>query len=167
MYSGWGRCLSACLSENQSNHLMALAPQQPSLYASVLVDCPAASEAYTYQVPAGWCLQGGEVVEVPFGSQVVRGIVLEVLETVAPSVDPQRLRSLLEVVDQQLFPKDYWALLEQIATYYCTPLIQVVRTALPPGVLGRSQRRVRLRRQQGIPPVRTGATSAALSPDQG
>lgn len=128
-------------------------PNECSAYASVLVDCAGASETYAYQVPAGWCVQGGDVVEVPFGSQVVRGIVLEVLETIPPSVDPQRLRSLLEVVDQQLFPKDYWALLEQIATYYCTPLIQVVRTALPPGVLGRSQRRVRLRPQQGIPPL--------------
>ncbi|MFN3679078.1 DEAD/DEAH box helicase, partial [Thermosynechococcus sp.] len=126
---------------------------QCSAYAKVLVDCMGATDAYTYSVPKNWAVQGGDVVEVPFGSQVVRGIVLEVLETIPPSVDPQRLRSLLEVVDQQLFPKDYWALLEQIATYYCTPLIQVVRTALPPGVLGRSQRRVRLRPQQAIPPL--------------
>ncbi|HIK48831.1 primosomal protein N' [Thermosynechococcus sp. M55_K2018_012] len=132
---------------------MTLAPQQPSIYTSVLVDCPGASEAYTYQVPVGWCVRGGDVVEVPFGSQVVRGIVLEVLAALPPTLDSQRVKALLAIVDQHLFPKDYWALLEEIATYYCTPLIQVVRTALPPGVLGRSQRRVRLRPQQGTPPL--------------
>ncbi|WP_298976946.1 primosomal protein N' [uncultured Thermosynechococcus sp.] len=122
-------------------------------YAKVLVDCVGATDAYTYSVPKNWAVQGGDVVEVPFGAQVVRGIVLEVQAEPPPTVEPARLRSLLEIVDQQLFPKDYWAFLEQIATYYCTPLIQVVRTALPPGVLGRAQRRVRLRRQQGIPPL--------------
>ncbi|MFN4280375.1 primosomal protein N' [Thermosynechococcus sp.] len=126
---------------------------QSPTYASVLVDCVGAADAYTYRIPDNWAVQGGDVVEVPFGAQVVRGIVLAVQEERPPTVAPEQVRSLLEIVDQQLFPKAYWALLEQMATYYCTPLIQVVRTALPPGVLGRSQRRVRLRPHQGLPPL--------------
>lgn len=35
-------------------------------------------------------------------------------------------------------------MLDRIAAYYYTPLIQVVRVALPPGLLARSQRRIRL-----------------------
>jgi primosomal protein N' (replication factor Y) len=43
-----------------------------------------------------------------------------------------------------MFSVTYWQLLERVADYYQTPLIQVIRAALPPGLLGRSQRRVRL-----------------------
>jgi primosomal protein N' (replication factor Y) len=44
-----------------------------------------------------------------------------------------------------MFSATYWQLLETVSQYYQTPLIQVIRAALPPGLLGRSQRRVRLR----------------------
>ena len=42
-------------------------------------------------------------------------------------------------------------LLGRIATYYYAPLIKVIRVALPPGILERSQSRLRLNREN-IPP---------------
>ncbi|MFN9173977.1 MAG: primosomal protein N', partial [Synechocystis sp.] len=38
----------------------------------------------------------------------------------------------------------YWRLLHWVAEYYCADLITVIRMALPPGLLQRSQRRIRL-----------------------
>ena len=120
-------------------------------YVNVLVDVPQVSDPYTYRVPEGWRVEGGNVVEVSFRSQVVRGIIVESLATLPPTLDsrcqtaPPQVKPLLAIIAERFFPKEYWSLLERIALYYCTPLIQVVRSALPPGVLGRSQRRVRLR----------------------
>ncbi len=60
------------------------------------------------------------------------------------------------------FPAVYWELLNRVAEYYYTPLIQVIRAALPPGLLGRSQRRIRLK-QAAIAKIQSGA-DAFLSP---
>ncbi len=110
----------------------------------VLVDCPTVETAYTYEVPAGWPVAAGDIVEVPFGQQMLRGIVLAVLSALPTDLAGVTVRPLAAVVGQGFWPAGYWELLEQVAAYYCTPLMQVVRTALPPGVLGRWQRRLRL-----------------------
>ncbi|WP_448515329.1 primosomal protein N' [Parathermosynechococcus lividus] len=125
-------------------------------WVSVLVDCPGVEEAYTYGVPAGWTVAAGDIVEVPFGQQLLRGIVLQVLSDLPKAVAAEQVRPLTAVVGTSFLPVGYWRLLEQVAAYYCTPLIHVVRTALPPGVLGRSQRRLRLR-TTAIPPLSVGA----------
>lgn len=49
-----------------------------------------------------------------------------------------------DIITRGFFPPHYWQLLEQVADYYYTPLMQVIRVALPPGLLQRSQRRIRL-----------------------
>ncbi|MEM9508853.1 MAG: primosomal protein N', partial [Cyanobacteria bacterium P01_E01_bin.35] len=55
------------------------------------------------------------------------------------------------VITSGFFQDTYWQLLEKVANYYCTDLMSAIRVALPPGLLGRSQRRVKLN-WEAIPP---------------
>jgi primosomal protein N' len=55
-----------------------------------------------------------------------------------------QVKPVAAVISPGVFSPSYWQLLEAVADYYQTPLMQVIRTALPPGLLARSQRRVRL-----------------------
>ncbi|MBW4652936.1 MAG: primosomal protein N' [Kaiparowitsia implicata GSE-PSE-MK54-09C] len=109
-----------------------------------MVDCPGAQGTYTYRVPSTIAVAPGDIVSVPFGPQQVGGLVLHRQATLPHALAPSTVREIDELVCQGFFPPGYWAVLQQVATYYCTPLMQVVRTALPPGLLGRSQRRLRL-----------------------
>jgi primosomal protein N' (replication factor Y) (superfamily II helicase) len=123
-------------------------------WVEVLVDCPGAQGLYTYAIPAHLEVRSGDILSVPFGSQQVGGIAIQTLTQLPDwdltdqnspvSLDPQQIKSVEAVTSRGFFPPTYWDLLERIATYYYTPLIQVVRAALPPGLLAKSQRRVRL-----------------------
>lgn len=113
-------------------------------WVQVLVDAPGARRVYTYRVAAGMVVAGGDVVCVPFGSQKIGGIVLERLDTLPPSLVADQVKAVEEVLGAGFFPPGYWQLLEQVAHYYLTPLARVLETALPPGLLARSQRRIRL-----------------------
>lgn len=126
-----------------------IAPALPELsaamgYVEVLVDCPGVTEAYTYTIGADQAIGPGDVLTVPFGGRSVGAIALRCWEQLPEGIDPDRLREVEGVVASGLFSPDYWQLLAQMADYYCASLIQVARVALPPGVLGRASRRVRL-----------------------
>ncbi|MEB3229480.1 MAG: DEAD/DEAH box helicase, partial [Leptolyngbyaceae bacterium] len=126
----------------------------PSRWIEGLVDCPGAQGLYTYEVPPHVPVEPGDIVSVPFGSRQVGAVVIRWVDSIPAGMAVDGIRSINDVVSQGFFPPSYWTLLQRVADYYCTPLIQVVRTALPPGLLGRSQRRIRLKSDR-IPP---GAT---------
>ena len=86
----------------------------------------------------------GDILSVPFGAQQVGAIAVRLLQILPADLDDKQIRSVTSIVNPGMFSATYWRLLEQVAEYYQTPLIQVIKTALPPGLLGRSQRRVRL-----------------------
>ncbi len=115
-------------------------------WVQVLVDCPGAQGLYTYEVPKDLIVKVGDVLSVPFGAQQVGAIALSVGDQpeLAQGVDLAQIKFVEAVVSSGFFPEQYWVLLHQVATYYQTPLMQVVRTALPPGLLSRSQRRLKL-----------------------
>jgi primosomal protein N' (replication factor Y) len=113
-----------------------------------LVDSPGASGLYHYWVPSGEVVRPGDILLVPFGGQRLGAIAVrlsEDLDSLPPSVAIDRLRPIEGVAMAAAFRPAYWQLLERVATYYRTPLIQVLRAALPPGLLAKSQRRVALR----------------------
>jgi len=110
-------------------------------WVEVLVDCPGAQGVSTYSVPSGMWVQPGDILSVPFGSQQVGGIAVRVLHE-PPEL--KQIRSIDSIVSAGFFPASYWALLDRVARYYQTSLMQVVRVALPPRLLARSQRRIRL-----------------------
>jgi len=113
-------------------------------WVEVLVDCPGAQGLFTYRSGAGFSVQQGDILSVPFGAQQVGGIAIRCMAHPPANLDPDQVRTIEAIIHSGFFPATYWTLLQQVAEYYYAPLIQVVRVALPPGLLARSQRRIRL-----------------------
>jgi primosomal protein N' (replication factor Y) (superfamily II helicase) len=148
-------------SEIQADRSARLLPG-PRGWVTVLVDCPGAQDRFTYAVPAGLTVQAGDILTVPFGAQQVGGIALEVLAAPPADVPPDHLRNVEAA--SRFFSAAYWALLQQVADYYCTPLIAVLKAALPPGLLAKSSRRVRVKAEFLAMGDELNALAAVLSP---
>ena len=121
------------------------------LWVEVLVDCPGIQGLYTYSLPSDLVVQSGDIVSVPFGMQITGGIAIRLLDSPPDDLDVSRIRPVEDVITSGFFPQTYWQLLEKLADYYCTDLMSAIRVALPPGLLERSQRRIRLN-SAAIPP---------------
>ena len=144
-------------------NLLAAEPQsdysvKPQQWVEVLVDSPVTQGLYTYSLPAELSVQSGDIVSVPFGMQLTGGIAIRLVAAPPVNLDPGRIRPIEDVVTSGFFKDSYWRLLEQIARYYSTDLMSAIRVALPPGLLGKSQRRVRL--SPNLPPGATTFCSA-------
>ncbi|PSB12571.1 primosomal protein N' [Pleurocapsa sp. CCALA 161] len=117
----------------------------PPQWVEVLVDSPGETQGlYTYSLPLELKVQSGDIVAVPFGMQIIGGIAIRLIPSPPADLNPARIRPIEDVITSGFFQDTYWQLLEKIANYYCTDLMSAIRVALPPGLLGRSQRRVRL-----------------------
>ena len=138
--------MSLLVAEPQVNYTINSAQ-----WVEVLVDFPGTQGLYTYSIPPDLTVNSGDIVSVPFGTQVAGGIAIRLLTASPQNLDPKRIRGVEDVITFGCFQDTYWQLLEKIANYYSTDLISVIRVALPPGLLGRSQRRVRLN-EENIPP---------------
>ncbi|MBD6616174.1 primosomal protein N' [Komarekiella sp. 'clone 1'] len=118
-------------------------------WIEVLVDCPGSTGLFTYRSPAQLEIKPGDILSVPFGAQQVGAIAIRFLAQPNIDLPLEKIREVEDIVSVGFFPSAYWELLNRVAAYYYTPLIQVIRVALPPGLLGRSQRRIRLVRGEG------------------
>ncbi|MDC0833892.1 primosomal protein N' [Geitlerinema sp. CS-897] len=125
-------------------HAPYSSPPSTAPYVEVLVDCPGSDKLFTYRIPDDISLNPGDILSVPFGSQQVGAIAVRFLDTPSQELDATNIKPIDDVISPGFFPPSYWELLQRVADYYCTPLIQVIRIALPPGLLRRSQRRLRL-----------------------
>ncbi|EDX85758.1 primosomal protein N', putative [Synechococcus sp. PCC 7335] len=118
------------------------------MWADVLVDCPGtanrAFDTYIYRVPSELVVSSGDIVGVPFGAQLIGGVVIRILTCLPNQVSAEAIKPIESVINKAFFTKGYWQLLIRVEDYYQTPLIRIVRAALPPGLLSRTQRRVRL-----------------------
>jgi primosomal protein N' (replication factor Y) len=123
----------------------------PPIWFEVLVDCPDVQDLFTYRSGENLEIQLGDVVTIPFGQRLIGGIVIKRRESLPQGLQPEQIKSISAVVATGLFPQRYWELMEKVAQYYSVELFYVLRLALPPGLLERSQRRVRLNRE-AIPP---------------
>lgn len=133
------------------------------LWAEVLVDCPGAKGLYTYRIPVACKIQPGDIVSVPFGAQQVGAIAVRLTDHLPEGLDPSSIKAIESVVNSSFFTKEYWQLLNRVARYYQTPLIKVIRTALPPGLLSKSQRRICLNQPNSSETIERLANSADLS----
>lgn len=115
-----------------------------SQWVEVLVDCPGCSDLFTYKIPEHLQIKPGDILSVPFGGTQVGGVAIRLLTQIPADLPPEKIREVEDVVSEGFFLSGYWTLLNRVASYYYTPLIQVIRVALPPGLLGKSQRRLRL-----------------------
>lgn len=120
-------------------------------WVEVLVDCPGAQGLYIYGLPDQMVVQPGDILSVPFGAQQLGAIATRHISHPPQDIDSSQIRPIDSVISSGFFSPSYWQLLERVAEYYQTPLVTVVRTALPPGLLAKSQRRIRLKLDQ-IPP---------------
>lgn len=127
-----------------------LTPQ--TRWLEVLVDCSGIQNTekeelklYTYSVPSDLSIQPGDILSVPFGSQVIGGIAIRFVNSLPEKLTEAQIREVEDVVTSGFFGATYWDLLHRVAQYYYTDLMTVIRMALPPGLLGKSQRRIRLK----------------------
>ncbi|MFM9267598.1 primosomal protein N' [Tychonema sp. BBK16] len=131
-------------------------PSRPTVSAQwieVLVDSPfrgagdspgEQNKLFTYRLPPELTVQPGDILSVPFGSQQVGAIAIRFISQLPPDLEPARVKDVEDIVSSGFFAPTYWELLDRTSSYYCTPLIQVIRASLPPGLLSRSVRRIRL-----------------------
>lgn len=119
---------------NQSNFQMA----------EVLVDCPGLEKPYTYGIPENLTIKPGDIVNVPFKARIIGGIVLNYVTSYPNNIDYQQIKYINDVITTSFFSEKYWETLNEVAQYYHTDLVNVIKAALPPRLLGKSQRRIRL-----------------------
>ena len=125
-------------------------------FVSVLVDCIGIDDLLTYRVPEDVDVQIGDILSVPLGTRHVGAIALQISDT--STIGDTDIKSISSVVSSGIFPKTYWQMLTRTADYYRTPLIQTVKTALPPKLLDQSQYRIKIKNQSLLPPE-TGENS--------
>ncbi|MBW4604599.1 MAG: primosomal protein N' [Calothrix sp. FI2-JRJ7] len=99
---------------------------------------------YPYFIPTELDIKPGDILSVPFGASVVGGIAIRLINTPPLQLEVNKIKQVEDVVHKDFFQESYWKLMERVSQYYYTPLIQVIRAALPPKLLAKSQRRVRL-----------------------
>ncbi|WP_293127854.1 primosomal protein N' [Microcoleus sp. bin38.metabat.b11b12b14.051] len=145
-------------------------PTAPAEWIEVLVDSPfrgagdspgEENKLFTYRLPAELNVQPGDILSVPFGNQQVGAIAIRFVSQLPADLDPARVKNVEDVVTTGFFPASYWELIERVSAYYCTPLIQVIRASLPPGLLSRSVRRIRLIKDAIAPNAETFLNPAA------
>ncbi len=122
--------------------------ESETVWAKVLVDYPGASDqaldTYIYRVPSELKVSSGDIVSVPFGARQVGGIVISTVTRLPRDISFDSIKPIENILSNTLFNKEYWQLLNRVEDYYQTPLIKIVKAALPSGLLSKSQRRVRL-----------------------
>ena len=121
-----------------------LTQKTETVWIEVLVDAPGARDLYTYRMSEDTAVQPGDIVSVPFGPTQAGGIAIRQLDSLPEGLNPSSIKTIESIINISFFTKEYWHLLIRVARYYQTPFIRVVRSALPPGLLSRSQRRIRL-----------------------
>lgn len=120
-------------------------------WVEVLVDCPYAEGLYTYRIGDGVEVKAGDILSVPFGNSVVGAIALRLVSQPPEGLEIEQIKTVEDVITSGFFPPHYWELLTRISEYYLTDLIYVIKCALPPKLLGKSQKRVRIL-WENIPP---------------
>ena len=109
-------------------------------FADVAVDAPVDhSRTFTYRVPPRLSVQPGQLVWVPFGSQILQGIVVEL----SPSEPEFPTRDILQAVEPApLLSPELLRLGQWLSRYYRSPLFAALSLMLPPGFESRVRSRV-------------------------
>ncbi len=119
-------------------------PAESPQWVEVLVDCTGVQQLFTYTIPTYLKVQPGDILVVPFNHRTIGGIAIRCLSEPPKNQNVDKWKDIEDVVATDFFPPYYWELLTRVADYYQAHIIQAVRTALPPRLLERSQRRIRL-----------------------
>jgi primosomal protein N' (replication factor Y) (superfamily II helicase) len=114
-------------------------------YVSVIVDCIGIEDLLTYRIPEDINIQIGDILSVPLGTRHVGAIALQISDTSAFANSDTEIKSVSAVVSSGIFPRTYWEMLIRTADYYRTPVMQTVKTALPPKLLDQSHYRIKIK----------------------
>ena len=116
---------SFAVSEPKSSYQTNLSDRKR--WIEVLVDCPGVTGIYTYKLPERMLfVQLGSILSVPFGTQQVGAIAIRLLEQPNADVPIDKIREVEDVVSAGFFNASYWELLQRVADYYYTSLMQVI-----------------------------------------
>ncbi|MCS6958561.1 MAG: primosomal protein N' [Pseudanabaenaceae cyanobacterium SKYGB_i_bin29] len=110
--------------------------------AQVLVNYPGIEDLLSYSIPDDLAIDIGDIVTVPLGRRFVNGLVMEL--TAAENLTLANLKPIVDCVSTSILPDSYWEMLRFTSEYYCTPLLQTLRVALPPKLLQTPSDRVLL-----------------------
>ena len=91
--------------------------------------------AFTYLIPEGMQLAVGSLVEIPFRNKKMMGIVTA-LHDETPLHFAKSLKHISKCVSENaLIPAELVSFVMWIAKYYCAPIGETFRTALPKRIL--------------------------------
>ncbi|MDD5486887.1 MAG: primosomal protein N' [Dehalococcoidales bacterium] len=101
------------------------------LYAEVSVNSPSGIRpTFSYHIPEGIKVQPGQAVWVPFGKQLLQGVVISISDT--PGYE--QTRAIAGIIEPPIIlEKRALELAEWISSYYLCPLFQSLALLLPPG----------------------------------
>jgi primosomal protein N' (replication factor Y) (superfamily II helicase) len=112
----------------------AVAPE--TWFSKIAVPAPL-GKSFTYST-RGFAPAPGSRVFVELGRRKCLGVVLESSTVPPPDVESERVKPILEVIDEEpSLPPDLLKFLVELAKYYLAPLGEVMRLALP--VLAKEQ----------------------------
>lgn len=120
---------------------------QPQM-VEVLADCPGIEGLLTYAIPTGMTIAVGDILTVPLGNRYVGAIALNLTTASEQKEFEGEIKLVSEIVSTGMFPPHYWEILVRTADYYRTPLMQTVKTALPPKLMDRGSYRIRINDQK-------------------
>ncbi|WP_055073727.1 primosomal protein N' [Pseudanabaena sp. 'Roaring Creek'] len=120
-------------------------------FVNVIVDCIGIDDLLAYRIPEDIDIQIGDILSVPLGNRQVGAIALQICDTAQVADTTTEIKSVIAVVSSGIFPKTYWEMLTLTADYYRTPLMQTIKTALPPKLLDQSHYRIKVKRENTIP----------------
>jgi primosomal protein N' (replication factor Y) len=120
-------------------------------FVSVIVDCIGIEDLLTYRIPEDVHIQIGDILSVPLGNRQVGAIALDISDTSTIADTETEIKSINSVVSSGIFPKTYWEMLKRTADYYRTPLMQTIKTALPPKLLDQSHYRIKVKNNLAVP----------------
>ena len=113
-------------------------------YARVIVEAHTAKhdDVFTYSVPHHLEVSAGQLVRIPFGPRMIRGIVIEItdLADVNYTKPIDSIIELIPLIDSRKLEIARW-----ISTYYKSSLFEAISPMLPPGLRYRSQIRLKVK----------------------
>ena len=111
-------------------------------YANVLVNIKGLEvKTFSYLIPDTLKddIKIGQAVLVPFGRQgCIKAFVVGFTDYVEDGLKIKKIKSILD--DKPLFNLKYFKLLEWVANYYCTDLVNVINLAIPVKLIEKSSK---------------------------
>ncbi len=102
------------------------------LYAQIAIP-KSMPRTLTYAVPAGRKIVPGQRVSVPFHNRLVAGYVISLEHKPASGLDPEKIKEIADILDDEpVFSQAALKLISWMSGYYCSPIGEVCRSALPP-----------------------------------